>query len=41
MIPIDRIEVLNPRERNHRVFDDIVDNIKTIDRPEKAHHGHT
>ena len=30
MIPIDRIEVLNPRERNHRVFDDIVDNIKTI-----------
>jgi ParB family chromosome partitioning protein len=30
MIPIDRIEVLNPRERNHRVFEDIVDNIKTI-----------
>lgn len=30
MIPIDRIEVLNPRERNHRVFDDIVDNIRAI-----------
>jgi ParB family chromosome partitioning protein len=30
MIPIDRIEVLNPRERNHRVFEDIVDNIRAI-----------
>ena len=30
MIPIDRIEVLNPRERNGRIFDDIVGNIKTI-----------
>jgi ParB family chromosome partitioning protein len=30
MIPVDRIEVLNPRERNHQVFDEIVGNIKTI-----------
>ncbi|MDR3415261.1 MAG: plasmid partitioning protein RepB C-terminal domain-containing protein [Nevskia sp.] len=30
MIPVDRIEVLNPRERKARVFDTIVDNIKTI-----------
>jgi len=30
MIPIDRIEVLNPRERNNRVFDEIVVNIKAI-----------
>ena len=30
MIPIDRIEVLNPRERNGRIFDDIVGNIRTI-----------
>lgn len=30
MIPIDRIEVLNPRERNTRIFDEIVGNIKTI-----------
>lgn len=30
MIPIDSIEVLNPRERNSRVFDDIVGNIKNI-----------
>lgn len=30
MIPIDRIEVLNPRERNNRAFDEIVGNIKTI-----------
>ncbi len=30
MIPINRIEVLNPRERNGRIFDDIVGNIKTI-----------
>jgi ParB family chromosome partitioning protein len=30
LIPIDRIEVLNPRERSSRVFDDIVRNIKTI-----------
>lgn len=29
-IPIDRIEVLNPRERNSRAFGEIVDNIKTI-----------
>lgn len=30
MIPIDRIEVLNPRDRNQDVFDDIVGNIKAI-----------
>ena len=30
MIPIDRIDVLNPRDRNKRVFDEIVGNIKTI-----------
>ena len=30
MIPIDRIEVLNPRERNNRIFEVIVDNIKTL-----------
>ena len=30
MIPVDKIEVLNPRERNGRIFDDIVGNIKTI-----------
>ena len=30
MIPIDKIEVLNPRDRNSRIFDDIVGNIKDI-----------
>ena len=30
MIPIDRIDVLNPRDRNKRVFEEIVGNIKTI-----------
>lgn len=30
MIPIDQIEVLNPRDRNNRIFDDIVGNIKSI-----------
>ena len=30
MIPVDRIEVLNPRERNHKVFEEVVDNIKAI-----------
>jgi ParB family chromosome partitioning protein len=30
MIPIDKIEILNPRERNTRVFEEIVVNIKTI-----------
>jgi ParB family transcriptional regulator, chromosome partitioning protein len=30
MIPIASIEVLNPRERNQRIFDDIVGNIKQI-----------
>ena len=30
MIPMDRIEVLNPRERNNRIFEVIVGNIKTL-----------
>jgi ParB family transcriptional regulator, chromosome partitioning protein len=30
MIPLEQIEVLNPRERNNKVFDEIVGNIKTI-----------
>ena len=30
MIPIDRIEVLNPRERNGKVFDEIQHNIRDI-----------
>lgn len=30
MISVDRIEVLNPRERNGRIFDEIVGNIKNI-----------
>ncbi|AYR22316.1 plasmid partitioning protein RepB C-terminal domain-containing protein [Herbaspirillum rubrisubalbicans] len=30
MIPIDQIEILNPRERNNRIFEEIVANIKTI-----------
>jgi ParB family chromosome partitioning protein len=30
MIPIAQIEVLNPRERNKQVFDQIVDNIRTV-----------
>lgn len=30
MIPVDRIEVLNPRDRNSRVFEEIVDNIREL-----------
>lgn len=30
MIPLDRIEVLNPRERNNRVFEQIIGNIQSI-----------
>lgn len=30
MIPVDQIEVINPRERNNRVFNDIVGNIRAI-----------
>lgn len=30
MIPLDRIEVLNPRERNNRVFEQIVSNIQSV-----------
>lgn len=30
MIPVEKVEVLNPRERNGKVFEEIVGNIKTI-----------
>jgi len=30
MVPIDRIEVLNSRERNEKVFGEIVENIRDI-----------
>lgn len=30
MIPVERVDVLNPRERNDKVFGEIVGNIKTI-----------
>jgi ParB family chromosome partitioning protein len=30
LIPIERIEILNSRDRNMKVFEDIVDNIRTI-----------
>jgi len=30
MVPVDRVDVLNPRERNAKVFEKIVGNIKTI-----------
>jgi ParB family transcriptional regulator, chromosome partitioning protein len=30
MIPVDRIEILNHRERNSKIFEEIADNIKTI-----------
>ena len=30
MVPVDLIDVLNPRERNGRVFDEIVENIRTL-----------
>jgi ParB family chromosome partitioning protein len=30
MIPVDKVDVLNPRERNGKVFDEIVGNIKSI-----------
>lgn len=30
MIPVSRIEVLNPRERNHKVFEEVVANIKAV-----------
>lgn len=30
MIPVDQIEVINPRERNNRVFNEIVGNIRAI-----------
>ncbi len=30
LVPIDRVEILNSRERNRKVFDEIVDNIRAI-----------
>ncbi len=30
MLPIDLVEVMNPRERNGRIFEQIVDNIKNL-----------
>lgn len=30
MIPIDKIEILNPRDRNEKVFDEIVESIRTV-----------
>lgn len=30
MVPVDSIQVLNPRERNARVFDSVVENIKQV-----------
>ena len=30
LVPIDRIEVLNSRDRNMKVFEEIVDNIRSI-----------
>lgn len=30
MVPVNQIEVINPRERNGRIFNEIVLNIKTI-----------
>ena len=30
MVPIERIEVLNSRDRNMKVFEEIVENIRSI-----------
>ena len=30
LVPIDSIEILNSRERNMKVFEEIVENIRTI-----------
>lgn len=30
MIPVEKIDVLNPRERNGKIFEEVVDNIKAI-----------
>ena len=30
MIPVDQIDILNPRERNSRIFEEVVNNIKAI-----------
>lgn len=30
MVPVDSIQVLNPRERNQRVFESVVENIRTV-----------
>lgn len=39
MIPVNQIEVINPRERNNRVFNEIVGNIRAIGL-KKANQGH-
>lgn len=38
MIPINQIDIMNPRERNHRVFDEIISNIKTVGADGKMTH---
>lgn len=30
MVPVDRVDVLNPRERNNKIFEEVVGNIKAI-----------
>jgi len=30
MVPVDAIDVLNPRDRNNKIFDEVVGNIKAI-----------
>ncbi len=30
MIPVDRIDVLNPRDRNQKIFEEVVENIKAV-----------
>ena len=39
LIPIDRIEVLNSRDRNAKVFEEIVENIQDIGL-KKTNHSH-
>ena len=38
-VPIERIEVLNSRDRNAKVFEEIVENIQEY-WPQKANHSH-
>jgi ParB family transcriptional regulator, chromosome partitioning protein len=41
MIPMDHIEVLNPRDRNNRIFEVIVGNIKTLGLKKTGHRDPT